>query len=56
MAPETGEETRDPLWPDAAWDEVPRAQAAMLADDEGAAHSGQLWHTGSSHPQQLRRR
>ena len=30
----------DPLWPDDAWDEVPLAQAAMLADDAAAAAAG----------------
>jgi glucosamine--fructose-6-phosphate aminotransferase (isomerizing) len=41
----------DPLWPDAAWDEVPRAQAAMLADDEGAAAAGAAIARSDNHVQ-----
>jgi glucosamine--fructose-6-phosphate aminotransferase (isomerizing) len=41
----------DPLWPDEAWDEVPRAQAEVLADDASAATAGAAIARSGNHVQ-----
>ncbi|MGZ8649780.1 MAG: SIS domain-containing protein [Solirubrobacteraceae bacterium] len=41
----------DPLWSDEAWEEVPRAQAAVLADDAAAATAGALIARSANHVQ-----
>ncbi len=40
-----------PRWPDAAWDEVPRAQAEVLADDAAAAAAGTAIAGSGNHVQ-----
>jgi glutamine---fructose-6-phosphate transaminase (isomerizing) len=41
----------EPLWPERAWDEVPRAQAELLADDAGAAAAGAVIARSGNHVQ-----
>jgi glucosamine--fructose-6-phosphate aminotransferase (isomerizing) len=40
-----------PLWPDEAWDEVPRAQAEVLADDASATAAGAAIARSGNHVQ-----
>ena len=43
-----------PLWPERAWDEVPRAQAELLADDASAAVAGAAIARSGNHIQLAR--
>ena len=44
----------EPLWPERAWAEVPRAQAELLADDASAAAAGIVIARSGSHVQLAR--